>query len=197
MRFITWDSISSSQKVGNHRNLCHRRDEFVRPKHSGIVAVWLALPTVIVVILLIASGVPHLHEFKTEPVTDGLAHNWVAFVGMILALSGVEAAASSTGVLRLDPDASVDRPSVRITSRRAVMVVMIEVVLGTALLSVLAMCLPQEAVTHKEDLLRFMGQVFVGQKFSLLVGCVFALLLLSAVNTAIGGMVALLYVMAR
>jgi len=167
------------------------------PKHSGIVAVWLALPTVIVVILLIASGVPHLHEFKTEPVTDGLAHNWVAFVGMILALSGVEAAASSTGVLRLDPDASVDRPSVRITSRRAVMVVMIEVVLGTALLSVLAMCLPQEAVTHKEDLLRFMGQVFVGQKFSLLVGCVFALLLLSAVNTAIGGMVALLYVMAR
>lgn len=167
------------------------------PKHSGSVAIWFAVPAVIIVVALIASGVPHLDQFKVEPVTGGLGHNWVAFVGMILALSGVEAAASNTGVLRLDPEASFDRPSVRITSRRAVLAVMIEVVLGTALLSVLAMCLPREAVEHKEDLLRYMGQVFVSKEFGWLVGVLFALLLLSAVNTAIAGMVSLLYVMAR
>jgi HPt (histidine-containing phosphotransfer) domain-containing protein/CheY-like chemotaxis protein len=42
-----------------------------------------------------------------------------------------------------------------------------------------------------------MGETFVGPLFGKAVGWVFALLLLSAVNTAIGGMVALLYVMAR
>ena len=170
---------------------------FFGPKHSGAVAIWLALPTVMIVLVLIGSGLPRLQEFHPAPVTGGLAHNWVAFCGMILALSGVEAAASNTGVLQLDPDASFERPSVRVTSRRAVMVVMLEVVIGTALLSLLAMCLPGDAVNHKEDLLRFMGSIFVGDRFGFVVGWVFALLLLSAVNTAIGGMVSLLYVMAR
>jgi amino acid transporter/nucleotide-binding universal stress UspA family protein len=172
---------------------------FFGPKHSGSVAIWFALPTVLIVLVLIGSGLPHLNpnEFRPVPVSGGLTHNWVAFVGMILALSGVEAAASNTGVLQLDPDASFDRPSVRIVSRRAVLLVMCEVVIGTALLSVLAMCLPADAIEHKEDLLRFMGNVFISERFGLVVGWVFALLLLSAVNTAIGGMVSLLYVMAR
>ena len=170
---------------------------FFGPKHSGSVAIWFALPTVLIVLVLIGSGVPHLHDFRPVPVSGGLTHNWVAFVGMILALSGVEAAASNTGVLQLDPDASFERPSVRIVSRRAVLVVMCEVVVGTALLSILAMCLPAEAVEHKEDLLRFMGDYFISPRFGLVVGWVFALLLLSAVNTAIGGMVSLMYVMAR
>src|SRR5215831_6896524 len=42
-----------------------------------------------------------------------------------------------------------------------------------------------------------MGEVFVSKQFGWLVGVIFALLLLSAVNTAIAGMVSLLYVMAR
>jgi nucleotide-binding universal stress UspA family protein len=77
---------------------------------------------------------------------------------------------------------------------------MLEVVIFTALLSVLAMCLPLPADqlgAHKEDMLRYMGQTFVGPWFGDVVGWVFALLLLSAVNTAMGGMVALLYVMAH
>ena len=77
---------------------------------------------------------------------------------------------------------------------------MLEVVIATALLSVLAMCLPvgeDQLQAHKEDMLRFMGETFVGPWFGKVVGWVVALLLLSAVNTAIGGMVALLYVMAH
>jgi L-asparagine transporter-like permease len=170
---------------------------FFGPRHSGSVAVWLAIPTVVTVIALIGNGLPHLDKFHAVRPTGGLLHNWVAFVGMILALSGVEAAASNTGVLRLDPDASFERPSVARTSTRAILIVMIEVVFGTAILSVLAMCLPGEAVHHETDLLRYMGELFVSPRFGIVVGWVFGLLLLSAVNTAIGGMVSLLYVMAR
>lgn len=173
---------------------------FFGPKHAGSLAIWLALPVVAVVIVLIGAGLPHLGQFHARAPSGGLLPNWVAFVGMILALSGVEAAASSTGVMKLDPGATVDKPSVRIASRRAVTAVMLEVVIATAALSLLAMCLPvgeDQLAAHREDMLRFMGEIFVGPWFGKVVGWVFALLLLSAVNTAIGGMVALLYVMAH
>jgi amino acid transporter len=173
---------------------------FFGPKHTGSIAIWLALPVFVVVVALIVGGAPHLKDFHPQVPTGGVWHNWVSFVGMILALSGVEAAASNTGVMKLDAAAALDRPSVRLTSGRAVTTVMLEVVILTALLSVLAMCLPLPADqlhTHKEDMLRYMGETFLGPTFGKVVGWVFALLLLSAVNTAIGGMVALLYVMAH
>ncbi len=173
---------------------------FFGPKHTGSLALWLAAPVFVVVLVLIGAGAPHLADFHPRMPSGGLVHNWVAFTGMILALSGVEAAASSTGVMKLDPDATPGKPSVRLTSGRAVTVVMIEVVVATALLSALAMCLPADEAglrAHKEDMLRYMGTVFVGPWFGDVVGWVFGLLLLSAVNTAIGGMVSLLYVMAR
>lgn len=173
---------------------------FMGPKHSGSIAIWFAVPTVIVVGALIAAGLPHLKDFHPVAPSGGLLHNWIAFVGMVLALSGVEAAASNTGVMRMDSHATPDKPSVGTVSRKAVSRVMFEVVGATAMLSVLAMCLPTPAdqlAAHQEDLLRHMGEVFVGAWFGKIVGVVFALLLLSAVNTAIGGIVALLYVMAR
>ena len=173
---------------------------FFGPKHTGSLAIWMAIPMFAVVMVLLVGGAPHLTNFHPVAPSGGLWHNWVAFVGMILALSGVEAAASNTGVMKLDPDATPERPSVGHTSRRAVTTVMLEVVIMTALLSVLAMCLPLPADqlgAHKEDMLRYMGETYVGPQFGKLVGWVVALLLLSAVNTAIGGMVALLYVMAR
>ncbi len=173
---------------------------FLGPKHTGSIAVWLALPVFLIVAVLVGAGLPHLKSFHPQPMSGSIWHNWVGFVGMILALSGVEAAASNTGVMKLDPDATAERPAVRLTSRRAVTTVMLEVVLGTAALSVLAMCLPlpaEELSSHKEDMLRYMGETFISPAFGQLVGWLFALLLLSAVNTAIGGMIALLYVMAR
>lgn len=173
---------------------------FMGPKHSGSIAIWLAVPTLIVLVALIVAGLPHLKDFNPVPPTEGIARNWIAFVGMVLALSGVEAAASNTGVMRLDPGSTPEKPSVSIESRKAVSRVMMEVVGVTAMLSILAMCLPTPAAelkNHQEDFLRHMGDVFVGPWFGKVVGIVFALLLLSAVNTAIGGMIALLYVMAR
>jgi nucleotide-binding universal stress UspA family protein/L-asparagine transporter-like permease len=170
---------------------------FLGPKHTGGIAVWLAAPTVVVVMLLIGGGAPQISQFHLQPPSGSIAGNWAAFVGMILALSGVEVAASSTGVLKLDPNATLEKPSVFITARRAVWAVMVDVVIGTALLSVLAMCLPDAAKEHQNDMLRYMGEVFIGPHFANLVGWVFGVLLISAVNTAITGIVALLYVMAR
>jgi amino acid transporter len=170
---------------------------FLGPKHTGGIAVWLAVPTVVMVMMLIAGGAPHISQFHPQPPSGSALGNWAAFVGMILALSGVEVAASSTGVLKLDAGATLEKPSVFITARRAIWAVMLDVVIGTALLSVLAMCLPDAAKEHQNDMLRYMGEVFIGPHFANLVGWVFGVLLISAVNTAITGIVALLYVMAR
>ncbi len=170
---------------------------FLGPKHTGGVAVWLAVPTLCVVVGLIGGGVPHLGQFHTQAPGGSLWSDWTNFVDMILALSGVEVAASSTGVLKLDPNTTTERPSVLVNARRAIIAVMLDVVIGTALLSALAMCLPDAAQTHQTDMLRYMGEVFYGPTFANIVGWVFGLLLISAVNTAVTGMVALLYVMAH
>jgi amino acid transporter len=170
---------------------------FLGPKHTGGIAVWLAVPAVAVVAALISGGSAQIHQFHAQAPTGSLLGNWTHFVDMILALSGVEVAASSTGVFKLDPGSTLERPSVLITARRAVIAVMIDVVIGTGLLCVLAMCLPDAAKDHQNDMLRYMGEVFLGPHFANLVGWVFGLMLISAVNTVITGIVALLYVMAR
>src|SRR5580698_1014849 len=62
------------------------------PKHSGTLAISLAVPMVCVVIVIIGLSLPHL-SFAPLHHTQHLfsRSNWVAFVGVILALSGVEA----------------------------------------------------------------------------------------------------------
>ena len=191
------------------------------PKHSGTLAVALALPTVVVVIVLIALAAPHLTTKFLEPRHESLGQLWVQFVGVILALSGVEAIANLTGVMKLDPGSTPDKPSVRWESLKAITPVAIEVVIGTALLGWAMLSLPnvmsrtlgltsREDITaalgkRNEDMLRFIGEQFgaasfgpaFGDVFGWVVGIVFLLLLLSAANTAIVAMVGLLYMTAR
>ena len=191
------------------------------PKHSGSLAVALALPTVIVVVVLIGVAIPHLTTHFLEPRHESLGKLWVQFVSVILALSGVEAIANLTGVMKLDPGSTPDKPSVRRESIKAIMPVAIEVVCGTALLGWAMLSLPSVIgktmgplsrneitavlVTRKEDMLRFVGEQFgsasfgpaFGQVFGWVVGIVFLFLLLSAANTAIVAMVGLLYMTAR
>src|SRR5207302_339851 len=57
------------------------------PKHSGSFAVTLAVPTLIVVLVLIAITAPHLTTRYLERPHDNPAQLWVQFVGVILALS--------------------------------------------------------------------------------------------------------------
>ena len=191
------------------------------PKHSGSLAVALALPTVIVVVALIVVSIPYLTTHFLEPRHESLSMLWVQFVGVILALSGVEAIANLTGVMKLDPGSTPERPSVARESLKAITPVAIEVVCATAVLGWAMLSLPAvlertlglstksevAAILLKrhEDMLRFMGEqfaaasfgVWIGQAFGWVVGIVFLLLLLSAANTAIVALIGLLYMTAR
>ena len=179
------------------------------PKHSGSVSIWLAVPAVIVVVATIAFSAPHLNLAHLEPRHANLETLWVQFVGVILALSGVEAIANLTGVMKLDPGATAAAPKVTRTATKAIVPVAIEVVCGTALLGLAMLSLPKsvepELISHKEDMLRFLGEryaesvggVWFGQAFSIFVGIVFGLLLVSAVNTAIVALIGVIYMMAQ
>src|SRR5438270_1907989 len=194
---------------------------YLGPKHSGSFAVALALPTALVVVLLIAISAPHFTTHFLEPRHQSLTTVWVQFVGVILALSGAESIANLTGVMKLDPGSTMEHPSVARESLKAITPVAIEVVVGTALLGWAMLSLPSVLgktlhLTDKgeiaavlgqrsEDMLRFIGEQFaaatfspgVGQIFGWIVGVVFCLLLLSAANTAIVAMIGLLYMMSR
>lgn len=182
---------------------------FFGPRHSGSFAVALALPTLIVVVATILFAVPHLTFKNLEPLHDSPSHVWVAFVGVILALSGVEAIANLTGTLRPDPGSVIGHPKVGKASFKAILPVALEVSVGTALLGWAMLSLPKhlapEMVVRKEDMLRFMAEQYsamafgpaFGHIFGLIVGIVFALLLLSAVNTAIAALIGLLFMMSR
>src|SRR5207237_3847925 len=82
------------------------------PKHSGSLAVTLALPTILVVLALIGITAPHLTTHYLERPHENPAQLWVQFVGVILALSGVEAIANLPGVMKLDPDSTPGHPQV-------------------------------------------------------------------------------------
>lgn len=179
------------------------------PKHTGSFAIWLAVPMVAAVVMIIALAAPHLTTANLEAPHHGFKTNWLAFVGVILALSGVEAVANLTGVMKLDPGSTPDAPRVSQTARRAILPVAVEVVLGTTLLGWAMLSLPRELQPQMErrweDMVRFLAEQYgarafgegFGHVFGLAVGVVVGLLLLSAVNTAIGALIGLTYMMAR
>src|SRR5262249_43451404 len=115
---------------------------FFGPKHSGSLAVVLAIPTVFVVIALVAISAPHFTTRFLEPRHESISALWVQFVGVILALSGAETIANLTGVMKLDPDSTMEHPHVGRESLKAITPVAIEVVLGTALLGWAMLSLP-------------------------------------------------------
>src|SRR5204862_1231294 len=132
------------------------------PKHSGSVSIWLAVPAVIVVVATIAFSSRYLNLAHLEPRHTDLETLWVQFVGVILALSGVEAIANLTGVMKLDPGGTAAAPKVTRTATKAILPVAIEVVCGTALIGWAMLSLSKsyspELSAHKEDMLRFLGE---------------------------------------
>ncbi len=185
---------------------------FYGPRHSGSLAIFLAIPTVLVVLAIILLAAPHLTLTHIEPLSTHFDHYsgvWVAFAGVILALSGVEDIANLTGTLKPDKGSVIGHPKIKWTSFKAILPVAIEVSLGTALLGWAMLSMPKslgpEMVHHKEDMLRFVAEHFgtlnfgagFGTFFGWVVGLVFAFALLSAVNTAVAAMIGLLFLMCR
>src|SRR5215207_9232441 len=134
------------------------------PKHSGSLAIVLAIPMVFVVVAIVLLSVPYLSWSGLQPSTMSFSTKWVAFTGVILALSGVEAVANLTGVMKLDPGSSLEQPSVARTARKAIAPVALEVVVGTILLGWAMLSLPDylelELRYRSEDMLRFLAEEY-------------------------------------
>ncbi|MEP7015969.1 MAG: universal stress protein [Verrucomicrobiota bacterium] len=188
------------------------------PKHTGGLAFLISVPTALVVITLGLFSLPHLGVAMghLQPLHGGFWQNWAAFVGIVLALSGVEAIANATGLMKLDPGTTEANPSVVKTSTPALLIVMIEVCIFTALLGLAMHALGGLHVLGgevnapgargvRDYMLRYMGQVFVGaalgpgfgHAFGLVVSVVFGLLLFSAVNTSIVALINIQFLLAR
>jgi amino acid transporter len=188
------------------------------PKHTGGLAFLVSVPTAIVVILLGLFTLPHLgaavHNLK--PLSGGFLANWNGFVGIVLALSGVEAIANATSVMKLNPGCPEDHPNVSKTSTPAISWVMLEVCLLTALLGLGMLALGglhiQDGDVNapgnpgvRDFMLKYMAQIFVGGAIGplaghiagLIVSFVIGFLLLSAVNTAIVDLIAISFLMSR
>ena len=178
------------------------------PRHTGGLAFLVSIPAAAVVILLALFSIPHLHDavHNLQPLSGGFAKNWKGFVGVVLALSGVEAIANSTGVMKLNPGCNDSNPNVSKTSTPAILWVMLEVCIFTALLSLAMHAIPNLTIDAtdpnnpdvnapgatgvRDYMLRYMGQVFVGGALGhtaglwmgILVAYAFGFLLLSAVK---------------
>jgi nucleotide-binding universal stress UspA family protein len=113
---------------------------------------------------------------------------WQGFVYIVLALSGVEAIANLTGVMH--------KPVFQ-TARRSLYVVAAEVAVFNLILAGIMVALAPARDAHTEDMLAFMAGSFLGKWGEWPVRILGGLLLLSATNTAVNGLMSILYVMSR
>lgn len=186
------------------------------PRHTGKFALMAAVGMVVITLVATLGAIPQVnwHEFgshlggmswhakdvitletaeKTAELHAKLPKNlWTQFASIMLALSGVEAIANLTGVMK---------SPISKTSRKAIWVVAIEVAVFNV---VLAACMVaifnngaagQEA--HRDDMMAFITGHYVGQWAEWLVRGIGGVLLLSAGNTAITDMISVQYLMAR
>ena len=164
------------------------------PRHTGKFAVAAALGMVCATIVITCFAVPQIN-WAEMPARIGRPQGsfgslWVSFAGIVLALSGVEAIGNLTGVMK--------KPVGR-TSRRAIWVVAAEVAIFNVILGIamVAMLSPSQNGEHKEDMMAFLALSYVGHWMELIVRPLAGVLLLSAVNTVIGDMMSLQYLLSR
>lgn len=160
---------------------------WVGPTKGGSIAVVIGLVASVVAGILFLSTLPHLPYVQLTWPRGGWVRNWSSFVGIVLALSGVEAVANMTGIMK-EP---VER-----TSKLAIWPVLFEVSVLTFLLGIAMNAIPG-LTNHAEDMLRVLGDHYIAPWYGRLISLVFGLLLLSAVNTAVGALVGIQFAMAR
>ncbi len=189
-------------------------------RSAGELAKWIAVVSIAlsaIVAVLVLPWVPDgLRAMKMD--NDPWLTRWVNFTGIILALSGVEAVANMTGIMK-EP--------VEKTSKKTIWpvlgeVAILNIVFGIALVGLIglnAANLPamkaaeelhiaghdyakSEINTHAMKVLAIEGGQHwfgetVGFWFGKATAVVFGLLLVSAANTVIGGIVSVLYALGR
>ncbi len=160
---------------------------WIGPANAGSIAVVIGVIASVSAGILFLSTLPALpHVSLTLP--HGTWHsNWSNFVGIVLALSGVEAIANMTGIM-VQP--------VEKTSKKAIWPVMIEVCVLTFLLGIAMNAIPG-LQGHTEDMLRALADHYIGPWYGQFISIIFGFLLLSAVNTAMGDLVSIQFLMAK
>ncbi len=167
------------------------------PTRAGRFALIAALLTVVLTFIVGMASVPALGEAHVRPPQGHLGAWWSQFTSLILAISGVEAVANMTGIM-VEPVAR--------TSRLAIWPVLTEIVILNLVLTVAMLALPPELVFDdqgnvlkkaEDAMLRILAEHYVGPAFAAGASLVFAMLLLSAVNTAVTDLVSIQYMMAR
>lgn len=159
----------------------------VGPTKSGNIATLIACSTVAVLIILCVAVLPDIKHIQITPPEGSLFSNWTKFVGIVLALSGVEAIANATGIM-VEP--------VGKTARKAIFPVLIEVTVISLILGAAMNCIPGLS-GHTEDMIRVIGDHYIGPWFGHIVAIVLGMLLLSACNTAIMDLVSITFLMSK
>ena len=163
------------------------------PRHTGAFAFFAAIGMILITLTISVAALPQVHWTELPQRIGHLRHPpgemWVAFVSIVLALSGVEAIANLTGVMK--------KPVV-VTARKAIWTVAGEVALFNVLLAVVMLSIfPLDRDAHLNDMLAFLSAHYVGPLGEWGVRVLGGLLLLSASNTAITDMISVQYLMAR
>lgn len=167
------------------------------PRHTGAFAFFAAVGMMAITLGITAFALPQVpwhdlpHRIPSlrETFSQHPGHLWVAFVSIVLALSGVEAIANLTGVMK--------RP-VPHTARKAIWTVAGEVALFNVILALaMVAILPLDRDAHLNDMLAFLSGHYLGRLGEWPVRILGGLLLLSAANTAITDMISVQYLMAR
>src|SRR5262245_18154971 len=195
------------------------------PRSSGTGALVVALLTVVLTLVIAIAAFPSLGEARTTPPEGTPVRWWRQFTFIILAISGVEAVANMTGIM-VEPVAKTSRRAIlpvvlEIVILNMVMTLAMQAIpssllerwgadkaaeMGEAKIAAVAAeqgktveevraNLPYEA--HRDDMLGALAEHYVGKVFAVIASFVFALLLLSAVNTAVTDLVSIQYMMSR
>ncbi|MEX0675635.1 MAG: amino acid permease [Pirellulales bacterium] len=168
------------------------------PRKAGTLALVVALATILLTLILAGAAAPFIASAHVERPAGSIATCWTQFTALILAISGVEAIANMTGIMV--------RPVER-TARRSIWPVLVEIVALNLILTLAMLAVPAEVlgdgdaalahVAHRDDMLRVMGEYYIGPVFAASSSLVFALLLMSAANTAITDLVSIQFMMSR
>jgi amino acid transporter/nucleotide-binding universal stress UspA family protein len=161
------------------------------PKHSAGFALFAAAGMVAITLMVVIAAIPQINwrHVNIGRLNHNPLHMWEAFVAIVLALSGVEAIANLTGVMK--------RP-VYGTASKSIWVVAAEVAFFNLVLAAAMCAIPEIGrEAHKDDMLAYMAGHYVGKLGEWPVRILGGLLLLSATNTAVNGLMSVTYVMSR
>ncbi|MBI5475642.1 MAG: amino acid permease [Ignavibacteriales bacterium] len=158
------------------------------PRHAGNFATIISTATMAALVVLVAFAFPSATtNINLAPDPGGFMTNWSFFVAIILSISGIESISNMTGVMK-DPSRS---------SRRAILTVLAKISLVTVVLGFAMNAIPNlDRIEHKEEMIRYLGTIYVGNWFGPIIGFVLGFLLISAGNTAINALTSIQFIMA-